>query len=116
MFSHICAGSDIKQMFFNFLILGKSRFPPKKFYNINYWAPAQGLFFHMNVYNTFSLQDVDVVITFPPESSESTIFWFKERIEKIPGIILKTKSMTLSKGTKTRPNCYGFLISASYQG
>ena len=45
MFSHFCAGSDIKQMFFNFLILGKSRFPPKKFYNINYWAPAQGLFF-----------------------------------------------------------------------
>ena len=27
-----------EQTFFNFLILGKSRFPPKKFYNINYWT------------------------------------------------------------------------------
>ena len=26
----------IEQTIFNFLILGKSRFPPKKFYNINY--------------------------------------------------------------------------------
>ena len=25
-----CAGSDVKTKFFNFLILGKSRFPPKK--------------------------------------------------------------------------------------
>ena len=23
---------------FQFLILGKSRFPPKKFYNVNYWV------------------------------------------------------------------------------
>ena len=26
----------LEQTIFNFLILGKSRFPPKKFYNINY--------------------------------------------------------------------------------
>ena len=25
-----------EQTYFNFFILGKSRFPPKKFYNINY--------------------------------------------------------------------------------
>ena len=28
----------LEQTIFNFLILGKSRFPPKKFYNINYWC------------------------------------------------------------------------------
>ena len=27
----------LEQTLFNFLILGKSRFPPKKFYNINQW-------------------------------------------------------------------------------
>ena len=27
-----------EQILFNFLILEKSRFPPKKFYNINYWS------------------------------------------------------------------------------
>ena len=27
-----------EQTFFDFLILGKSRFPPKKVYNINYWS------------------------------------------------------------------------------
>ena len=26
-----------EQTFFHFYILGKSRLPPKKFYNINYW-------------------------------------------------------------------------------
>ena len=30
-----------EQTLFNFLILGKSRFPPKKFYNINYWEEVQ---------------------------------------------------------------------------
>ena len=30
LFSHFGAGSDIRTNYFNFLILGKSRFPPKK--------------------------------------------------------------------------------------
>ena len=30
-----------EQILFNFLILGKSRFPPKKFYNIDYWRSFQ---------------------------------------------------------------------------
>ena len=33
---HFCAGSDIRTNFIQFLILGKSRFPPKNLYNINY--------------------------------------------------------------------------------
>ena len=34
---HIFVQGQTKgQTFFNFSILGKSRFPPKKFYNINY--------------------------------------------------------------------------------
>jgi len=56
------------------------------------------------------------VITFSPECNATTVLWFKERIEKIPGIILQVKSMTLARGTETKPNCYGFLISATYQG
>ena len=30
LFSHFCAGSDIRKNFFKLLILGKSRFPAKK--------------------------------------------------------------------------------------
>ena len=37
MFSHFCTGSDIRTTVFNFLNMGKPRFPPKKFYSINYW-------------------------------------------------------------------------------
>ena len=61
-------------------------------------------------------KDVDVVITFPPDCTEATVFWFRDRIEKIPGILLDAKTMTLTKGTMTKPNCFGFLLSASFHG
>ena len=61
-------------------------------------------------------EDVDVVITFPPDISEATVLWFKTRIEKIEGLILHTRSITITKGTKTKPNCYAFHLSASYSG
>ena len=38
LFSHFSAGSDIRTKKFNFLIFGKSRFPQKKFYSIDYWG------------------------------------------------------------------------------
>jgi hypothetical protein len=59
---------------------------------------------------------VDVVITFPPGSEETTASWFRGEIEKITGIILRTKAVTITEGTKTRPNCVAFHLSASYQG
>ena len=38
-FFHIFVQVQIlEQTIFQFLILGKSRFPPKKFYNVNYWV------------------------------------------------------------------------------
>ena len=61
-------------------------------------------------------EDVDVVITFPPDISEATVLWFKTRLEKIEGLTLHTKSITITKGTKTKPNCYAFHLSASYSG
>ena len=66
--------------------------------------------------NSLALQDVDVVITFPHDISESTVLWFKSRLERITGIILRVKSINITKGTKTRPNCFSFHLSASYQG
>ena len=36
----------LEQTIFHFLILGKSRFPQKKFYNINYWADP---ILHVNI-------------------------------------------------------------------
>ena len=62
------------------------------------------------------LKDVDVVVTFPFDSSESNVLWYKNQIEKIPGINLRTKSITITKGTKTKPNCFSFYLSASYHG
>ena len=65
---------------------------------------------------TISFQNVDVVVTFPADSSESTVLWIKSQIEKIPGILLRTKLITITKGTKTRPNCFSFQLTASYHG
>ena len=62
------------------------------------------------------LQDVDVVITFPHDAKETTVLWFKQKIEKIPGIVLRTKTVIISAGSKTNPNCYAFHLSASYKG
>ena len=64
----------------------------------------------------FAFQDVDVVITFPHDAKETTVLWFKQKIERIPGIILRTKSIIITSGSKTKPNCYAFHISASYKG
>ena len=61
-------------------------------------------------------EDVDVVITFPPDISESTVWWYKSRMEKIDGLILRVKALTITKGAKTRPNCLAFQLSATYQG
>ena len=65
---------------------------------------------------TIPFQNVDVVVTFPADSSESTVLWIKSQIEKIPGILLRTKLITITKGTKTRPNCFSFQLTASYHG
>ena len=59
---------------------------------------------------------MDVVVTFPFDSSESNVLWYKNQIEKIPGINLRTKSITITKGTKTKPNCFSFYLSATYHG
>ena len=56
------------------------------------------------------------MITFPADISEATVWWFKNRLEKIDGLLLKTRSMTITKGTKTKPNCYAFHLSATYSG
>ena len=37
--------------------------------------------------------DADIVITFPPDAKETTVLWFKQKFENIPGIILQTKSI-----------------------
>ena len=41
--------------------------------------------------------DVDVVVTFPDEANEADVLWFRNKLEKIPGLVLKTTNMTTSK-------------------
>ena len=57
------------------------------------------------------------MITFPHDAKETTVLWFKEKIEKnCPGIILRTKTIIMTSGSKSKPNCYAFHLSASYKG
>ena len=58
---------------------------------------------------------VDIVLTFPPDATESTVLWFKSRIETIEaGIILQVKSTNVMKGM-TRTQCFAFYICATDQ-
>ena len=59
-------------------------------------------------------QDVDVIITFPHDAKETTVLWYKQKIEKIPGIILRTKTIVTSANKSA--NCYAFHLSATYKG
>ena len=64
--------------------------------------------------------DADVVMTFPHDAKETTVLWFKQKIERIPGLRLQsitlsvtgnpTKSMKLS-----RKSCHAFYIKATYK-
>ena len=65
--------------------------------------------------------DADVVLTFPHNAKETTVLWFKKRIERIPGIILKSKSISTSGKCSNslkliRNNCHAFYIKATYEG
>lgn len=45
------------------------------------------------------------------------MLWFRSKLqEKIPGIIIQTKTLTLTKRAKAKPNCYAFHLTATYQG
>lgn len=64
--------------------------------------------------------DADIVITFPHDAKETTVLWFKQKIEDIQGIILHTKSLsTSSKHSNpmklSRNNCHAFYVKATYE-
>ena len=64
--------------------------------------------------------DADIVITFPHDSKETTVLWFKEKIETIPGIVVQSTSLfrnsLSSKSIKpTREKCHAFYIKSSYE-
>ena len=62
--------------------------------------------------------DADIVITFPNNAKETTVLWFKQKIENIPGIILQSKSLAMDAKELlklSRTNCYAFYIKATYE-
>ena len=64
--------------------------------------------------------DADIIITFPHDVNETTVLWFKERIETIPGIIVQTrllsKRLPCSKSMKiSEIKCQAFYIKATYE-
>ena len=65
-------------------------------------------------FGSSTIQDVDVIITFPHDAKETTVLWYKKKIERIPGIILRTKTIVTSANKSA--NCYAFHLSATYKG
>ena len=64
--------------------------------------------------------EADIVLTFPHDAKETTVLWFKEKIETIPGIVLQTQSLSkstpCSKSMKiSQTNCQAFYIKATYE-
>ena len=64
--------------------------------------------------------DADVVMTFPHNAKETTVLWFKDKIESIQGIVLQTKPLSMtencSKSVKlSRKSCQAFCIKATYE-
>ncbi len=82
----------------------------------------------------FDLQDVDVVVQFPADAAESTVLYYRSRLERLPGLIVRVCSMAADKKIKIKlkpdggdssnreqqeqqdPNSYAFHLSATYQG
>ncbi len=83
------------------------------------------------------LQDVDVVLQFPPDASESAVLFYRSRIERLPGVLLRVRTMAPDrklrppafkkrdperekerkrKEEEKRASCYAFHLSATYQG
>lgn len=42
--------------------------------------------------------------------------WFRHRVERIEGMKAQPKAITITQGTKTKPNCWAFHLNATYQG
>jgi len=75
---------------------------------------------HMMTNKKFWLQaiptnDCDVLMTFPPDTAESTVVWFKARLQRLSELVVITRSLSLAKRATFKP-CYAFHITAQYQG
>ena len=58
---------------------------------------------------------MDVVATFPSSASESSVLWFKSKMESVPGLVVTTRPISSMEKKKTK-QCYAFQITATYQG
>ena len=65
-------------------------------------------------------READIVIAFPHDAKETTVLWFREKLESIPGIILTSKplstSVNRSKSMKlARKTCQAFYVKGTYE-
>ena len=65
-------------------------------------------------------READIVIAFPHDAKETTVLWFREKLESIPGIILPSKplstSVNRSKSMKlARKTCQAFYVKGTYE-
>ena len=64
--------------------------------------------------------EADIILTFPHDAKETTVLWFKKKIETIPGIVLQTRSLSkstpCSKSMKlSQTKCQSFYIKGTYE-
>ena len=65
-------------------------------------------------------READIVIAFPHDAKETTVLWFREKLESVPGIILSSKPLSTtvnrSKSMKlARKTCQAFYVKGTYE-
>ncbi|XP_023320321.1 anoctamin-8 isoform X1 [Eurytemora carolleeae] len=64
---------------------------------------------------TLPSQDCDIVLIFPPETSELTITWIRAQMQRIRELTIMTREVSISRRTRGKlAACYAFQITASY--
>ena len=61
-----------------------------------------------------SVQDCDVVLTFPPECPEAAVSWLQQKLRTVPGLILTTRNLKLSSSRFKTASCFAFQLTATY--
>uniref|UniRef100_A0A0K2T7S2 Anoctamin n=1 Tax=Lepeophtheirus salmonis TaxID=72036 RepID=A0A0K2T7S2_LEPSM len=65
--------------------------------------------------NTSPIEPCDVVITFHPNTPEHVVLWCKLQLEKIKGIIIETKRLTV-RYNGCKEECQCFQIASTFEG
>lgn len=63
---------------------------------------------------TIPSNDCDIVVSFPPDTPESTVAWLQSRIQRLSELTIITRSLTFSRQRAQLASCFAFQITATY--